>query len=437
MMDMMTLPDDLVMRDIMLVMLFLGYAWLALLRPWLGVLVLMVLSFMHPQGYSAGLMKGFPIYLAIFSVVLVGTTLHYYREKTIPRLPWDWRVFALLALWLWFLVTTYFSLAPWVAWDKFWQVLKILPTLALVLLLIDTREKLRYLLITIALSILLVAVKGGYWALMTGFNDRVYGPPGSPYHDNNAFAVVVAMVIPLLVLWLHESRDKVLRLFIGLGIALCYGSIISSWSRGGMLALAVVTLFLILASRRKYLAVPLLVLLGAFFFIQLPDTWFGRMETVNALQQDQSAQGRLTVWQVGLENAMQYPLMGTGFDAWPGLTLGLGDLDWHSIYVEMLVEHGFIGLAIWGLLLLGILVHLSWLGWKADRGRHPWLGYQAAMLRASLAAYVVGGITLGISYWEQAYILIIATVILSQFGQTAMPSGRSKRDIVAEPQAVT
>jgi len=414
---MITILEGVMMRDMVLLSIFLGLAWLAWLRPWMGVLVLMVLTFMHPQGYATGSLQQFPVYLVMFGVVTLSVAVHYFRTRAIPSLPLDWRLFVIATLWLWFLVTTYYSLAPWVAWDKFWEVLKILPTLLLVLLLIDTREKLMYLLISIALAVLLVALKGGYWAVMTGFNDRVYGPPGSPYHDNNAFAVIVAMVIPLLVLWQHESRDRALRWFLIAGIVLCYGSIISSWSRGGMLTLAVVTLLLVLASRRKMLVLPLLLVMGAAFFVQLPETWFGRMETFQALQQDQSAQGRLTVWRVGFDNAMQYPLMGTGFDAWPGLTLGLGNLDWHSMYVEMLVEHGFIGLAIWGTLLFGSLLHLSWLGWEADCARHPWLGHYAAMLRASLAAYAAGGVTLGITYWEQAYFLIAAGVILSKIGQ--------------------
>jgi probable O-glycosylation ligase (exosortase A-associated) len=414
--------EDVMMRDIVLLLIFLALAWLAWLRPWMGALVLMVLSFMHPQGYTTGLMQEFPVYLAMFGVVTLSMAVDYFRARALPRLPPDWRLFLILALWLWFLVTTYYSLVPWASWDKFRGVLKILPTLALLLLLIDTREKLVYLLITIALSILLVALKGGYWAVMTGFHDRVYGPPGSPYHDNNAFAVIVAMTIPLLVLWLGESRDRALRVIIIAGIVLCYGSIISSWSRGGMLTLAVVTLLLVLASRRKALVLPLLLLMGAAFFIQLPETWFGRMETLNALQQDQSAQGRLGVWKIGLDYALRYPITGAGFDTWPALTYADASLDWHSIYVEMLVEHGFVGLAIWGLLLFGTLLQLTWLGWAGRRTRDAWLSQHAAMLRASLAAYAVGGITLGITYWEQMYILIIATVILTRLGLSDIPA---------------
>ena len=64
---------------------------------------------------------------------------------------------------------------------------------------------------TIAASFALVTIKGGYWAVMTGFADRVYGPPNSQYYDNNLFAIAVIMNIPLLVLWLRETRTKPMR----------------------------------------------------------------------------------------------------------------------------------------------------------------------------------------------------------------------------------
>jgi putative inorganic carbon (hco3(-)) transporter len=292
-------------------------------------------------------------------------------------------------------------------------------------LLIDSREKLLYLIATIALAILLPAIKGGYWAIASGFQDRVYGPPGSAYHDNNAFAVAVTMVIPLLVLWWRESRGKGLRMALLAGIALAYGSVISSWSRGGMLALGAVTLLLVWHSKRKLLAIPLLLAMGAVFFIQLPENWFGRMETLTAYQADASAQSRLEAWRIGLDFAMQNPITGGGFNAWPVLTLSTGgSMDWHSSYVKILAEHGFTGLAIWGGLLLGTLFSLTRLGWGRRHRDTAWIGDYGAMLSASLVAYAVGGLTLGIAYWALPYHLIVIAALL---GWIARPADRGKR----------
>jgi len=405
------------MRDIALLCIVLAFCWLALLKPWLGVLGLAVLSYLHPQGYATGFMQHAPVFAGLLGVVLASFLFHTWREKAWSTLPWRallaWQVVGLAALWLWFAVTSHFAVMPWEAWEKYANVLKILPPLLLTLLLIDTREKLLYLVATIGLCILLPAVKGGYWAVAGGFQDRVYGPPGSPYYDNNSFAVAVTMAIPLLVLWWREARDKGVRLAIGAGIVLCYGSVLSSWSRGGMLALAAVTLLVVWHSKRKYLTIPGLILLAALFFVQLPEKWFGRMETFTTYQADQSAQSRLEVWRVGLDFAMQHPVTGGGFNAWPVLTLGRGgSLDWHSMYVEMLTEHGFVGLGIWGALLLGTLANMAFMGRKMRRPEQSWVRQYGAMLRASLVAYGIGGATLGIAYWELPYHLIVIAALL-------------------------
>ncbi len=399
------------MRDLALLFILLGMAWPAWRRPWLGVLGLAVLSYLHPQGYANGFLREAPVFFTLFAWVSLAALHQTWRQHAWAALPWrrllDWRVLGLLALWAWFGVTSHYSLAPWDAWDKYREVLKILPPLLLTLLLIDTREKLHYLILAIALSFLLVALKGGYWAVISGFHDRVYGPPGSQYSDNNEFAVALAMAIPLLVLWLREARG--LRFVLLLGIALTYASVVSSWSRGGMLALAAMTLGLIWHSKRKLLAIPLLLLLLATLFVQLPEQWFGRMQSTANYQDDTSAGERLQVWQVGIDFAAKRPLVGGGFNAWPALTLKeAGGLDWHSIYVKILAEHGYVGLALWGGLLGATLVRLTW-----GVRRHPaWVREYGAMLQASLLAYLVGGATLGIAYWELPYHLVVLAALL-------------------------
>ena len=403
-------------RDLSLVILLLGFSWLAWRRPWLGLLGLAVLGYMHPHGYTPGFMKTFPVYASLFSVVVVSTAYATLRGRLHALSPiwWrhDWRVYALPGLWLWFALTSHFAVAPWESWDKFHQVARILPPLLLTLFLIDERRKLHALTVVVALSIMLVAVKGGYWAVMSGFQDRVYGPPGSQYGDNNEFAVAVCMAIPLLVLWLREIHDRLACAFLLACIALCYGAVLSCWSRGGILALAAATLVLILHSRRKWLLIPALAALAVALFVQLPDGWFGRMQTLGNHAGDESAQSRLQVWRIGYEFTLKHPLTGGGFNVWPALTLGEGSLDWHSAYMEMASEHGLPGLALWGALLLGSVVQLAFAAWRPAAGQPAWVADYSAMLLAALLAYLVGAATLGIAYWELPYLLVVLSVLL-------------------------
>ena len=406
------------MRDLALMGVLVSLVLLALYRPWLGVLGLAVLGFMHPQGYGDGFMKTFPAYMVLFAATGMGYLVEQVRQKRLPQIYWDWRLVGLAVLFGWFFVSTYFALAPYAAREKLVEVLKILPPLALVWLLIDTREKLFLLMATIALSIALVVIKGGYWAVMTGFHDRVYGPPGSQYGDNNEFAVAVAMSIPLLFIWLRETQDRALRWMILALVVLSYLSALSSWSRGGLLSLLAMTLLLLWYSQRKLIAIPVAVFGMLAVVMVFSGKWLGRMESILTFQDDASAQSRIGMWKIGWESAIKHPLTGSGFDAWPILSASHGGImDWHSAYIELLAEHGFVGLAIWGGLIAGTLLSLGFLARSGRRTGQAWVATYAGMLQASMVAYLAGALTLGIAYWELPFWLIMCGVVTARLSK--------------------
>lgn len=406
------------MRDLALMGILLSLIFLALYRPWLGVLGLAVLGFMHPQGYGDGFMKTFPVYMVLFLATGMGYVVEQARLKSWPRFHWDWRLTGLVLLWGWFFVSTHYALAPFAAREKLVEVLKILPPLVLMWLLIDTREKLFLLMATIALSIALVTLKGGYWAVMTGFHDRVYGPPGSQYGDNNEFAVAVAMSIPLLFIWMRETQDRALRWVILALIVLSYLAALSSWSRGGMLCLIAMTMLLVWYSRRWFLSIPLVALGGLAVLMVFSEKWLGRMESILAFQEDASAQSRIGVWRTGWETVIKHPVTGSGFEAWPILSVSNGRmLDWHSAYIELLAEHGFVGLAIWSWLVVGTLLRLGFLARSGRCTKQPWVVIYAGMLQASLVAYLAGALTLGIAYWELPFWLIVCAAVTARLAK--------------------
>ena len=162
------------MRDFGLFLMLLALASLALWRPWLGVLALAVFGYMQPHSYAEGFMHGFPVYKILFVATLVG--LMVTRRYRLP--PPDWRIFVLIVLWIYFFVTTELATLHFIAWPKFLEVSKVFASTLLILLLINRREKLFILIAVTALSFALVTVKGGYWAIIHGFADRVSGPPG-------------------------------------------------------------------------------------------------------------------------------------------------------------------------------------------------------------------------------------------------------------------
>ncbi|HQS82452.1 MAG TPA: putative O-glycosylation ligase, exosortase A system-associated [Thiobacillus sp.] len=408
------------MRDIALLVMLLALGWASFRRPWVGLLALVFVGVMHPQGYVSGFMQGFPAYFALLVVVALSAGWQLFRGRAWPPLFWDWRLAGLALLWGQFVLTTALGINPWAGWPRLMEVSKILPLILLVLLLIDTRVKLNWLLMTVGLSLAAVILKGGYWAFITGFHDRVYGPPGSQYAGNNEFAVATAMAIPLLALWYREADSKMLRWIVAILIALGFASALSSWSRGGLLSISVVALLLVWHSRRKWLAIPLLLMVVGLAVVGLSDEWVARMQTMAAPELEASAATRLELWRLGWDYALQHPWFGGGFGGWIYLTLPVGaSRAWHSAYIEIVAEHGFPGLVLWVSLVFGSVVSLSVLIARNRRWQLPGLTDQAAMLRASLAAYLVGAAFLSIAYWELLYLLLACAILLSRFAKVA------------------
>lgn len=414
------------MRDIAVLLILLGSMAAAFRAPWLGVLALAVFSYLNPHTYAWGFIASTPVYLMLFLAVLAA---FLFNGKDRQPLPKDWRVPAFFLLWFDFFLTTTVADVPPAAWPKLIEVSKIYLPMIFTLWLINTRQKLFYLIITIAGSIGLVAAKGGVWAIAHGFSERVYGPPTTQFAGNNEFAIATLMIVPLIILWLRETADKRLRYALMASVPLCYAAALSSFSRGALLTMAVLTTLLLWHSKRKWLAVPILAV-GAVLALQaLPDKWFGRMSTIETYEEDTSAQGRLEAWRDGIRYALQHPIAASGFNGWKWVT----KRDWHSAYVESLAEHGFPGFILWMSLLYGSMLSLTRLPKKT---RHipelKWVENYAYMLRASLAAYATGSLFLGITYWDLLYHVIFISVLVKQFALRELAEYEARQDTVTD-----
>lgn len=396
------------MRDPALLLIFAGLIGAALFRPWLGVVALAILSHLHPQSWGEGLVSVLPVYAALFAATTLSAAYAVWRRPAEVQWPApDWRLWLLGLLWIYFLFTTLHARAYFSAWDKFAELSKIFASILLMLTLINTREKLFFLTAAIALAVGLVAVKGGYWAVTSGFSDRVMGPPRSEFSDNNHFAIAAIMTISLLALWRRQSANRVLR-YLLLGVTgLCILAAIASWSRGALVSLTVVLLLTILFSRRRLLALSLLAALLLVALGSLPDGWFDRMETIGTYQQDQSAQNRLAVWQRGIDYALAHPWTGAGFRGWRYVAIGVGRIDWHSAYVQVLAEHGVVAFGLWcGLVFGSILALLRAALSPRIASVAPWMRDYGAALGTALVGYAIGSAFLSIAYWQSLFQLI-------------------------------
>lgn len=416
------------MRDYVVLIFLAGCIYAALKKPWLGVLSLAIFSYLNPHAYAWGFVRSLPVYYVLFLVVAFRT----FTAKDKDSIPKDWRITVFILLWIYFAITSTQAYFPDIAWQRFWFITKIYLPFFFTLVLINTRFKLYCLVVTIAASIGIVAVKGGLFAILHGFSARVYGPPATQFEENNAFAVAMLICIPLLLIWQRETRNSLFKKGILLAIPIIYAASLCSWSRGALITMTVLTLMLILNSKHKLLAIPL-VLVGAFFVKDyLPQEWFGRMHTLETYQEDSSAMSRIQAWTDGWNHTLEHPFVGAGFDGWREVT----QRDWHSSYVEMFSEHGFIAFGLWLSLIVGTLISMTTLPNKTFQVEGmEWVANYCFMLRASLICYMVGTAFLGLSYWDLLYHLIFIAVLVKKIALEELAT--KQKNYVDKPSLAT
>lgn len=397
------------MRDIYVSLIIAGLLPAALMRPFVGVVLWTWMSLMAPHRMAWGFAFEFPFVQLIALATVVGLLVSPERKTFPASAPTVW--FILFTLWT--CVTTVFALAPELAHARLVYVLKIFALSYVALLVTNTRERLHVLVWTIVISVGFYGVKGGVFTLMSGGGYRVYGPAGSYIEDNNHMALALIMVVPLLRYLQLNSGDRLVRIGLGIAMATMIISALGSYSRGAFLAISVTLFAMLLQTRRKVLAGMIMVgaLVGGLMF--LPQDWFDRMGTIETYDEDASAQGRLEIWGLSTEIALDRPLVGGGFDVlfsydtYARYDSTIRPRSAHSIVFQVLGEHGFVGLFLF--LGMGLATWLK--GWKVrkltkDRPDLRWAHDLASMWQVSLMGYFSAGLFLNLAFFDLVYLFI-------------------------------
>src|SRR5260370_29070927 len=122
------------------------------------------------------------------------------------------------------------------------------------------------------------------------------------------------MALSLLFFLVGEEPRKWVRIMVRILFAATIFSVLLSYSRGGLLGLAVVITAISLRSRHKVLGVGLLAVTSLLVFSFAPPTWMDRMGNFVHGNLDGSADMRLVSWTVACRLAQGYPMWGSFVD---------------------------------------------------------------------------------------------------------------------------
>jgi probable O-glycosylation ligase (exosortase A-associated) len=414
-------------RDVVLLVALLGSLPVCLLRPWVGVLVWSVVSYMNPHRLTYGFAYDFPFAQYVALATLAGFVFTSDRKKFL----WTREIVLVVLIGIWFTITTVFAVYPESAWAKWSEVTKILLMALLVVPLCQSRERLRWLLLVIGLSLGFHGAKAGLFVLLTGGRGMVLGPPGSFFEANNEMALVLNMTLPILYALAREEERFWPRRLLWIAFGLTAVAAPFTYSRAGVLGLAVVMAFLFLKTRRRLLVLPIIGLAVFGLFRFAPESWTERMQTLEHVEDDGSGQMRLMSWTVGYRIVGDRPVVGGGFKVFvhretydiylPEYPRPFGH-DAHSIYFNLLGEHGWVGLGLFAALMLccfGTLRRLRKLG-DSDPS-FAWMSNYALMLQACLVGYLVNGAFISAAYFDLAWQLIIVIGVLNGLSRQTVP----------------
>jgi probable O-glycosylation ligase (exosortase A-associated) len=419
------------MRDFAIVLIIFGSIPFTLVRPQIGILMWYWISLMNPHRLTWGYAYSFRVAL----VVAISTVLAWLISSERKTPPLTAPTVFLVALTIWVTLSTFFfAISPDTAFDKWIEIIKILGMTFICMCIVDTQDRVRQLLWVVAGSIGFYAVKGGIFGILTGGNSRVWGPEGSFIGDNNALALAMVMILPLLYFLLQSLKDKRMRLVMMAGMGLTVIAVLCTYSRGGFLALAITLMALLVKVKRRALVALFAIFVVGGTLIMLPQAWWDRMNSIGSYEKDASANERLTVWTFALRFAADHPVIGGGFDM-------INDTqtyfhyspeadavhNFHSIYFEMLGEFGYGGLFIF----LGLIISTLAVAQKVVRltRRSPevfWARDLAQSLQVSIVGYCAAGAFLNLGFYDLFYALVALTVglrVAVQKELAALPKG--------------
>ncbi len=402
------------MRDIVLTGIIFGSVPFILRWPWIGVLMWTWVGIMNPHRLTWGFAYNMPFAMIIGLVTLIALFISKERKQ----FPLVGATGILIAFILWMNITTLFALYPEEAWTQWDKVMKIQLFIIVTLLIMQSRERIRWLVWIATASLAFYGVKGGIYTLTGSGSGMVLGPDGGFIAGNTEISLAITMAIPLMRYLQVTSESRWVRLALGVGMVLCAVAVLGSYSRGGLLAIAAVGALFWLKSKRKLLIGALLVLLIPAMLTVMPERWHDKMQTIKTYEQDTSAMGRINAWGFAINLANSRPITGGGFEvfqpeAFSRWAPNPNDFhDAHSIWFEVLGEHGYVGLALFVALWIAAWRLASGIIRSTkERKDLAWARELAAMIQVSFVGYWVGGSFLGLSYFDLPYILLVTLVL--------------------------
>jgi len=424
------------MRDVVLIVFLITVVPLIFYRPIIGLSLWAWSALFIPTYYVYGVAASLP-YGKLFAGLTVVSWVFSKKSKISID---SSRLFLIFILLLWITLTSVLSINqivdPWVQYDR---MIKVFVAMLFVGLLVKTKEEIHLLIFFLVVALAFHGVLEGLKYIASGGGHRITGPVKSIIWDNNHFALAMCTIVPfLLYYWGNKNSNAIKIVLLGVtGLVLI--SVIGTYSRGGFVGLLFIGGWLFIKSKRKVLASVTVLVVALGFSFLVTENWSSRMETLNTVEEDSSFMGRVVAWKQSTLIAMDRPVVGGGFfsvqdfEVWQKYARNFDKLSIiqtpepnpyrahaaHSIYFQVLGDHGFVGFALFALFFVIVLVDAYKIAkYSKQFDELDWLFRLSSMMIFSFLIFFTVGAGLSMAYFELMYILAAIVFSMRKFVQT-------------------
>lgn len=420
------------MQGLFILLVWIALVVLGLRAPFVFGLGYIWVDLFTPQFVDPAVIGGIPVSLIMGAGAVGGYLL---ADRRAP--PGAQAAILLALLWaVWITLTTTWAAVPDGAWVRWNFAVKTVLFCAFMPFVFRSRVQIEAAVLVIVLSILAHAIPFGAKTLISGGGyGRQLGllSVNMGLGESSTLAVDCVAILPLLawaarhsqllprILPAPVAKTRLLPLALLAAAGFAVLTTLGTYARSGLIALAIFAAFYWWGSKRKLLLIIGFCIVGLALFARMGDRYSARMSTIADPRQEQSAATRLAVWGWTYRYALEHPF-GGGFGVYRlnQIDYDLGSHQvveraraFHSIYFQVLGEHGFVGLGIFGALIATFFASLRRLVRRTRTiAELAWMHDLAWAMMVAGVTYFCGSAFIGVAFEPFHYYLFALTAAL-------------------------
>ena len=425
------------MTIILSYILFIGTMAVSIFRPWIGVVAVYLLAIWVPLAIRPWVFGQFRVVYYVALSTILGFIVAAITGKIDFAALRSKQNLYLIILWLCLVISYLFS--PYEITPTnlpvndpnylIQNMSKVILFYFIAILTIDNKRKCHFLVWVMLFTTIHFIYYGNmeyFGGGMRGLHNTLIGPGYkyvvSVYVDENAFAMFYVMSIPFLFFMGRYYKNKALKWFLWLNIPFAWHCIFLTGSRGGLLGLSVVTLFITLRSKIKIIGLAIPVLLVLAYIYQSGSTMKDRAKSAIEVEQDSSVQARFNSWEAGIKMAMKHPITGVGIGNFVKAYPDYADTKpfvAHNTIIQFAAECGVVAGLMYLFLCSGIFLNIFKYKKFEALNIDPFILALKESLMGGLAGFFVCSLFLNLATYELFYYSLVLYSVQARLASTA------------------